>query len=193
MNRFAPLLLLFMFIVFAHRTSAAPFDDKTDKTALLILPAGADGKPRVIRKPLGLNGQAEITREDAPPGTLFTLLKRSPDGTVQGNPIKPIGVAAEDISIASCIESPRSAAHEKLQLLDEKAIKALIEIRRKKIELLGARLRAELKGPLLDQLRSYESRFGLLVQPALSPELSVDIITWRLLFIRSMLLNNTSS
>lgn len=181
------VLLLMITAISGVAYSQGQWERLTQKTVLLIPPPWAE-HPTAIYKPLGPNGEAEITLTDAVPGTLFTLLKPNGEG-VDAKPLRPLTAIVAEDSEARCFESPRTNAKERLQKLNEADLRELVEIRSKKKELLTGRVRAQLSGVRLEQLRSYEQRFGLRTHPPLSPELPDEELVWRLLSIRAMLLN----
>ncbi|MFN8388737.1 MAG: hypothetical protein U0136_00440 [Bdellovibrionota bacterium] len=90
---------------------------------------------------------------------------------------------------AFCSESPRRAAHEQLPLLKPTAVSDLVQVRKRKRDVLAERLRSELTPSVLETLRAAEEAYGLGGSPELAQDMPMDELLRRLEAIQSMAQN----
>jgi hypothetical protein len=153
--------------------------------------------PRIERVPVKMEQEtgggfvAEISLPDDAVERWLTIVGTLPGSGITASPIQSLSAGEENTAriSASCAESDRNTAHQKLSALKATALKQLVDIREKKRELLLQRLRSQLTPPIVHVLRAAEEAYGLTTQPPFSADLPAEQLLWRLAVIQSMARN----
>ena len=133
-----------------------------------------------------------IRADDAASERVVTVIGTDTLGADVLTEVRSLGVSGQAAGAltAACTENLRESAYEKLPQLKPQALQELVEIRKKRRELLLQRLRSQLTPNVLDTLRAAETAYGLTKDPPLSADLPLNDLTWRLITIQSMAKNH---